>query len=194
MTDVLRLADGTSVRLYDGLRIGRDPRCGLHLDDPAVSREHAQVTGATEGLWHITDLGSRNGTIVDDVRIAAGATCRLRHRTRVQIASIVITTEFATGNDDPGRTASVELPHLPAAVPLSPYQLQVVKALAEPWLDHGNEPASNAAIAASLGTPDAVGAVKAALRRAYAKAGLSGMTGAAKRRSLCRVAQEQSWI
>jgi pSer/pThr/pTyr-binding forkhead associated (FHA) protein len=56
------------------------------------------------------------------------------------------------------------------------------------------KPPSNEQIAAQLGTPGATGTVKAALRRIYAKAGLSGMPANAKRRPLCRVARQRGWI
>lgn len=48
--------------------IGRDESCELHLDDPLISRRHAEVT-YSEGRWWITDLGSRNGTLLDQQRI-----------------------------------------------------------------------------------------------------------------------------
>ena len=49
-------------------RIGRDESCELHLDDPLISRQHAEVSHS-EGLWWIKDLGSRNGTLLDDRRV-----------------------------------------------------------------------------------------------------------------------------
>jgi hypothetical protein len=45
-------------------RIGRDESCELQLDDPLISRRHAEVSHS-EGLWWISDLGSRNGTMLD---------------------------------------------------------------------------------------------------------------------------------
>ena len=53
---------------------------------------------------------------------------------------------------------------------------------------------SNEQIAAQLGTPGATGTVKAALRRIYAKAGLSDQPAHAKRRALCRIARQNGWI
>ena len=53
---------------------------------------------------------------------------------------------------------------------------------------------SNEQIAAQLGTPGATGTVKAALRRIYAKAGLSDQPAHAKRRALCRVARQNGWV
>jgi hypothetical protein len=47
---------------------GRDAQCAVCFDDPLVSRRHAQVS-VHAGAWHITDLGSRNGTFVDGLRV-----------------------------------------------------------------------------------------------------------------------------
>jgi hypothetical protein len=49
-------------------KLGRDVACGLHFDDPMVSRQHAQVT-FEDGRWWISDLGSRNGTTVSGKQI-----------------------------------------------------------------------------------------------------------------------------
>jgi hypothetical protein len=50
-------------------RIGRDEGCELHLDDPLISRRHVEVSHEAGGWW-ITDLGSSNGTLLDQRRIA----------------------------------------------------------------------------------------------------------------------------
>ena len=45
--------------------IGREPTCDISLDDNAVSRSHAAID--LDGPnYFVTDLGSRNGTFVDD--------------------------------------------------------------------------------------------------------------------------------
>lgn len=46
------------------LRIGRGPDNGLVLEDPSVSRAHAELV-SVHGTWRIRDLGSKNGTHVD---------------------------------------------------------------------------------------------------------------------------------
>jgi len=52
-------------------RVGRDPRCGVWLDDSGISRQHAQLTlDATRGRAVIEDLGSKNGTFVRGQRTA----------------------------------------------------------------------------------------------------------------------------
>ncbi len=48
--------------------IGRHPNCGLILDDAGVSRRHAQLVADEDDLF-LVDLGSRNGTFIEGVRI-----------------------------------------------------------------------------------------------------------------------------
>src|SRR5215216_6084035 len=48
--------------------IGRSASCQLSLDDPMVSRQHALLVVERDHVT-IEDLGSRNGVIVNDVRI-----------------------------------------------------------------------------------------------------------------------------
>ena len=50
--------------------IGRDPACDQPLDFPAISWQHARLTRSADGLW-VEDLGSRNGTFLNGVRITA---------------------------------------------------------------------------------------------------------------------------
>jgi two-component system cell cycle response regulator len=45
--------------------IGREPTCDISLDDNAVSRTHA-VIELDEPDYFVSDLGSRNGTFIDD--------------------------------------------------------------------------------------------------------------------------------
>ena len=61
--------------------IGRLPECDVPVDDPGVSREHAELK-KEDGVWTVRDLGSRNGTFVNDEpvdrrRIAEGDVVRV---------------------------------------------------------------------------------------------------------------------
>ena len=47
--------------------IGRDASCDIVLDDPSLSRQHASISANAM----ITDLGSTNGTWIDDVPVIA---------------------------------------------------------------------------------------------------------------------------
>jgi DNA-binding CsgD family transcriptional regulator len=49
-------------------RIGRSSSCAFVVGDLSVSRYHAEVTAHAE-IVHVKDMGSRNGTFVNDVRI-----------------------------------------------------------------------------------------------------------------------------
>lgn len=49
--------------------IGRDPTVDIVVHDPHLSRRHAEVWLAGEGV-SLVDLGSTNGTWVNDLRIA----------------------------------------------------------------------------------------------------------------------------
>jgi len=66
----LGAAAGGQVTLQGSrMTIGRDPACECVLDYPMVSWRHAEVSRDGGGIY-VTDLGSRNGTYVNGVRIA----------------------------------------------------------------------------------------------------------------------------
>lgn len=62
--------------------LGRSPSCGVTLDDPLVSREHARLTVRGEVVL-VQDLGSRNGTLVNGERLSAPAALNDGDRIRV---------------------------------------------------------------------------------------------------------------
>ncbi len=53
----------------EALVIGRAPSCQIRVEDPGVSREHAQVFLRNSTVW-VQDRGSRNGVFVNGKRIA----------------------------------------------------------------------------------------------------------------------------
>ncbi|MGN6475559.1 MAG: FHA domain-containing protein [Mycobacteriales bacterium] len=193
----LSTRDGASAALRDGLLIGRAPHVDLRLDDASVSREHAVVhRGASS--WTVTDKGSRNGTLINGTRIPMYVDCPIRDGDRVEIGAVTLIAALAGSDngDQKDETKAMSLAGIRNTGDmevLSHYQLQVVRKLAQPWVQ-GGQPATNAEIAAALGTPRAVDAVKAALKRAYVKTGLADMPTHAKRRELCRVAQDRRWL
>ena len=191
----LTLPDGSEHALRGDVTIGRGEDNDLVLKTTTVSREHARLT-RKEGRWFVEDLGSRNGTFVNTKRIPSHAPYSLHHADRIDMGSETLVFSWLTQSSDPNETDAMEnLPQL-AARPLSPFQQQVVGALCQPWLDGASldRLPTNEEIAAELGTPGAPDTVKAALRRVYAKAGLTGGPPHAKRRALCRVARQRGWI
>lgn len=75
--------DGTVMDLPEGqLDIGRNVDCWLALDDELASRYHARIhVEATR--CYIEDLGSRNGTFLNDMRLAGKRPLRVGDRVRV---------------------------------------------------------------------------------------------------------------
>ena len=58
-------SSGPAEKVFDkDFVIGRDESCDVHIDDPMISRRHAEVVHSN-GRWCIRDLGSRNGTLLD---------------------------------------------------------------------------------------------------------------------------------
>lgn len=60
----LLFADGSRMLLGLGLTIGRESGCQVQIDDPRVSRRHAEIRPSGSG-YRLTDLGSTNGTRVN---------------------------------------------------------------------------------------------------------------------------------
>ena len=60
----------TTLSVSDPVLIGRDESCDLRLDDHRISRRHAELyrVGA---LWWVRDVGSVDGTYLDDECIDA---------------------------------------------------------------------------------------------------------------------------
>jgi pSer/pThr/pTyr-binding forkhead associated (FHA) protein len=60
-TSMIAVPDGATI-------IGRDESAGIVLDETTVSRRHAQIT-VRDGEATIEDLGSQNGTWVNECRL-----------------------------------------------------------------------------------------------------------------------------
>jgi predicted component of type VI protein secretion system len=191
----LTFPDGTEVELKDSISIGRDTKNDLVMESSAVSRDHAGVT-FQDGRWYVEDRGSFNGTYLNGTRVMPGTPLPLRHADRISIGTETLLFSWPAQGNDPDTTDAIEEVAAPKDVQLSAFQRQVVQALCGPWLAGASLETlpSNEEIAAQLGTPGATGTVKAALRRIYAKAGLSDQPAHAKRRALCRVARQNGWI
>lgn len=64
-------ADGEETSRVIGVRtfrIGRDPNSDLTVDNPYISRNHAEIT-AERGYYQLRDLDSTSGTYVNDQRV-----------------------------------------------------------------------------------------------------------------------------
>ena len=83
-TLIVHVPDGRpkSVRLETTTTIGRGPACELRIDDTYASAEHARIF-ARNGAWYVEDLGSTNGTYVNEQRLAAPAMLTASDRIRI---------------------------------------------------------------------------------------------------------------
>ena len=48
------------------ISVGRDPGADVYVDNPGVSRDHFRLEKAANGEYQVVDLGSANGTFVND--------------------------------------------------------------------------------------------------------------------------------
>lgn len=71
--------------------VGRSPAAHLVVPDRFVSLRHARLT-VQDGTVVVSDLGSRNGTFVNDERITSGA--RLGEGDRLRIGSVVLRLQW----------------------------------------------------------------------------------------------------
>lgn len=56
--------------------IGRAKNCDISVLDSALSRNHGILTRDTKGQWEYRDLGSKNGSYINDYKVGAGRTGR----------------------------------------------------------------------------------------------------------------------
>jgi pSer/pThr/pTyr-binding forkhead associated (FHA) protein len=191
----LTLPDGKEQELSESITIGRDEKNDLTFASPSVSRDHAALS-FRDGRWYIEDRGSFNGTFLNGARLQPGRPVPLRHADRIGIGPETVLFSWPAQLQDSDTTEPLEEVLPSHSAQLSSFQRQVVQCLCGPWLAGASLESlpSNDQIAAQLGTPGATGTVKAALRRIYAKAGLSAQPAHAKRRALCRVARQRGWV
>ena len=61
-----------TVRLDASMVIGRAPEAELRLEDTFASSQHARIFGRN-GAWYVEDLGSTNGTFVNEQKLMGPA-------------------------------------------------------------------------------------------------------------------------
>ena len=91
------------VELAKPIIIGRDPESNVHLDSSDVSRKHASLRKVAE-QYVLEDLGSTNGTYVNDQRIQSTV---LRDGDLIEIGKFLLV--FANGQITPYRSNGMRL-------------------------------------------------------------------------------------
>src|SRR5262249_26849696 len=86
----------TEVPLDNGSnwKIGRDLSCAVVLKDEVVSRRHAMVQFTENDGYYLIDLGSRNGTFLNDARVATPSVLADGDRIRIGTCNL----EFHCGS------------------------------------------------------------------------------------------------
>ncbi len=80
-------APGTSFPLEPVTALGRDLDNEIVLADPTISGRHACLS-IREGTWWIEDLGSTNGSFVNDEEVDSDTPALLRSGDLVQVGAI----------------------------------------------------------------------------------------------------------
>lgn len=70
--------------------IGRDSASQVVIEHPSVSSRHARIRQSADGV-HISDLGSTNGTYVNDDKVVD---CQLAHQDWIQIGKHVLIVDL----------------------------------------------------------------------------------------------------
>ena len=80
-----------------GCIIGRSAGASLHLEHPAISRQHAAVQ-FLRGRWSVTDLGSRHGTLLNGVPLTARTPMPLRNGDRISLSPWTMRFEIGSAH------------------------------------------------------------------------------------------------
>lgn len=86
---------GRRVPLRPGLTAGRKEENGLMVADPGASRTHLRFDLDGEGRWTVTDLGSSNGTFVNERRIDSPSV--LAEGDRIRLGQTVLRFQASDG-------------------------------------------------------------------------------------------------
>jgi hypothetical protein len=70
------------------ISVGRAPICDVVLPFSALSKVHAYVQEESADNWLVSDAGSRNGTLVNGVRLASTQSARLKDGTTLRFGDV----------------------------------------------------------------------------------------------------------
>lgn len=69
--------------------LGRDPSADIAILDQSISRKHAKVTKSGKKVL-LTDLGSQNGTLINDTKLAANESRALAKEDMIKLGSTIM--------------------------------------------------------------------------------------------------------
>ncbi len=101
---LLRREDAPPVPVTGNCALGRAIANDIVLVDDRVSRRHATIHTQGEGEYWLVDLGSRNGTYLNERRVSQPT--RLRAGDRIQVGPFKLTFELASRLDPVAKGAT----------------------------------------------------------------------------------------
>ena len=102
--------------MQDIVKVGKDPKSHLRVDDELASRMHAVIEVASPDDITLIDLGNEPGTIVNGARINK---CKIQPGDQIQIGSTLLVLERADVVAAPPPMASTQLGVAPPPPPLA---------------------------------------------------------------------------
>ncbi len=124
---------GTEHRLEGGrVSIGRDPANTIVLEDSLVSKRHAEILREPDGSMRIVDVGSSNGTVVNDRQVVDH---RLSHNDRIQLGESLFRFESEPEHeavDEGAKTVLIDEAATCLAIPAEAVQAALLKKAAPP--------------------------------------------------------------
>lgn len=88
------------------MTVGRSPECAIQIIDKRTSRVHAEFSCDDEKVT-IRDLGSKNGTLINDVQITGDQT--VYNGDKILIGETIFVFESDPGEKNPAQSTSVRL-------------------------------------------------------------------------------------
>lgn len=88
------------------LIFGRSSECDVYLPYSEVSRRHCQLRRLAKGQWRIEDLGSTNGTLLNQSPLTEAK--RIQDGDVIQVGNVIVTAQLSTGNA-PSESAQSQL-------------------------------------------------------------------------------------
>ena len=104
--------------------IGRQLGSNIHLVDPSVSRNHAEILVSPQGLM-VRDLGSANGTFLNEQPVSVEQPVMIRPGDRLRIGNVLTLVESGAINSSPNQQTGQQLPATPPRPAVQSPRLQL---------------------------------------------------------------------
>jgi RNA polymerase sigma-70 factor (ECF subfamily) len=102
------LSEPRKLEVDEPITVGRSQKCTVRLRHESVSKQHARLEHV-DGGWHVTDLGSLNGTFHNGTKLVAEKPAALQEGDTIEIGSSSFRIDLGNGpppsqTNDPYRT------------------------------------------------------------------------------------------